>query len=336
MLQNPLNKDSFYSFNVPSSERLIVLNQDMLALSFAFLNGTALGDAIGLQTEPLTDDLIAELWGTEGVTAPNEKGMISDDSQFAMMIARAISKDPNASPQSMADEFALELIKWINEPSKIVSPGKSCLLAAVALKEGAHWSTTGSPDADGCGAAMRSAAIGYLFSDSLEHTIAVAETLSAVTHKGQIGKDSGVAVAMLAYYISNAFSPLEATLSTARHFKESSPVLSNALFQAVELSSEPDKKAAQQKFLPGWRAEEVVAVAMLSILQNENDWRGSVLSASNFGGDSDSTAALAGGLHALHLAGSGIPQGWPEMLNCQEEIKLTAESLAAAKAARRA
>jgi ADP-ribosylglycohydrolase len=88
----------------------------------------------------------------------------------------------------------------------------------------------------------------------------------------------------------------------------------------------PDDVAALGE---GWVAEEALAIAVFCALTCV-DVRSGLLLAANHGGDSDSTAAIAGNLLGAALGEDAIPSEWLDDLEGRPVIETMANRLAAA------
>lgn len=76
----------------------------------------------------------------------------------------------------------------------------------------------------------------------------------------------------------------------------------------------------------GWVAEEALAIAVCCAL-SARDFADGVLLGANHGGDSDSTAAIAGSILGAQLGETAIPEKWLEELELHAEIERIANDL---------
>ena len=88
----------------------------------------------------------------------------------------------------------------------------------------------------------------------------------------------------------------------------------------------PDVEAIHQ-LGEGWVAEEALAIALLCVLRHEDDFEGTVVSAVNHSGDSDSTGAIAGNIVGARLGLAGIPRRYVERLELADVVLALADDL---------
>ena len=69
----------------------------------------------------------------------------------------------------------------------------------------------------------------------------------------------------------------------------------------------------------GWVGEETLAIGLYAALA-ESDFREAVRVASNHGGDSDSTASIAGQIHGVWKGLAGIPNAWIRRLDALDPL----------------
>lgn len=152
----------------------------------ACLKGIAIGDAIGKQTEMLSHADVLRWYphgirgfeGTPGETIPRYAGKrhewrigeTTDDTERTLAVARAIIRDRAVSHVSVGREML--------GCTKSVHPGVKSLWEF--HEAGDPERTTGSHD--GCGAAIRVAPVGILYtSDSLDELVSAAREASIST-----------------------------------------------------------------------------------------------------------------------------------------------------------
>jgi ADP-ribosylglycohydrolase len=76
----------------------------------------------------------------------------------------------------------------------------------------------------------------------------------------------------------------------------------------------------------GWVAEEALAIGLFAVLATRSFAEAIVLAA-NHGGDSDSTAAIAGSLAGIAYGEGAIPSDWLGTLELRDAISQVAEDL---------
>ncbi|MBN1105481.1 MAG: ADP-ribosylglycohydrolase family protein, partial [Deltaproteobacteria bacterium] len=144
--------------------------------------GLAIGDALGAPTEFLTLDRIKATYGQGGIRDIPDPALFTDDTQMSIAIAEALiragEKDIDAIMEAVREEF----IQWYHSPENNRAPGGTCLKGVANMETGTHWSKSGVARSKGCGSAMRSAPIGYLYQHDPDKLMEVAHATGICTH----------------------------------------------------------------------------------------------------------------------------------------------------------
>ncbi len=157
-------------------KRVMVMgNADTVALehkAIGMLAGVALGDALGMPTEFLTQEDIEKWYGQiKGLVAPHRQhihhrlraGEVTDDTDHTHIIARLLVENGSIEPQ----QLAASLLAWSETPrvrqNRFVGPSTSKTLEA--LKQRLPWDQVPRAGTS-VGAAMRVAPIAIVFSDA--------------------------------------------------------------------------------------------------------------------------------------------------------------------------
>ena len=77
----------------------------------------------------------------------------------------------------------------------------------------------------------------------------------------------------------------------------------------------------------GWIAEEALAIAIYCALKYKDDFSECIITAVNFNGDSDSTAAIAGNILGAYIGYEAIDHKWKEQLEIADVITNVADYL---------
>ena len=277
----------------------------------ACLEGVAVGDAIGKQTETLSRDEIARWYphgvrgfeGAAGAVIPryagNAKhqwriGETTDDTERTLAVARAIIADGNVSHLSIGREML--------ECTKCVHPGVRSLWEFHQAADPARTAT----NHDGCGAAVRVAPVGILHvSSSLDDLVTAAHEASISTHGGSLAIAAAAATAAAVSAAIDGASSRDvlahaehaASLAETRWPGVSGFAFANAIRTIREaLSSlralEPEGVAAV--CFPNQPLTIVpLALGLATLMHSARD---AILLAANVGGDSDSVASISGGI----------------------------------------
>jgi ADP-ribosylglycohydrolase len=288
------------------------------------LRGIATGDAIGKQTENLSRQEVLrwyphELQGFEGLPGtpipryagnPRHEWLIgetTDDTERTIAVARAILRDGAVRHTSVGRELL--------ECRKSVHPGVKSLWEFHEAADPARVTDRH----DGCGAAIRVAPVGMLYtSDHLEAVVAAAREASISTHGGLLAIAAAAATAAAVSAAVDGKSAAEiirlaqraATIaehahsgSTAAIFAETVGIVHQELAQWRELR--PAALAA--RYFPNSPLTIVpLALALATITSSAQV---AIVLAANVGGDSDSVASIAGGILGARYPDT-VPAHW--------------------------
>ena len=294
----------------------------------ACLQGIAIGDAIGKQTEMLSPADIARWYpngvrgfeGTPGEIIPryagNSKhewriGETTDDTERTIAVARAIISERDVSHVRVGQEML--------GCRKCVHPGVKSLWEFHHAGDPARVAITH----DGCGAAVRVAPVGILYPpDALDALVNGAREASISTHGGSLAIAAAAAnAAAVSAAIAGASSreilslaERAAAVAESRWPGSSAPAFADAI-RAVhnELAAARNMRAADasSRCFPDRPLTIVpLALGLATTMQSAEE---AILLAANIGGDSDSVASIAGGiLGAMHPR--TVNQQWCEVV----------------------
>jgi ADP-ribosylglycohydrolase len=276
--------------------------------------GTAVGDAIGLPYEGLSRRRGGRLFGE-----PSRhrfvfgRGMVSDDTEHTCLVAQALIT-AGGDPQTFARHLAWRLRWWLlGLPAGI---GRATLRAAVKLWCGFSPQTSGVFSA-GNGPAMRSAVLGAAI-DDLERLRSLVRISTRITHNDPKAEHGAWAVALAARLARTGEFVDGSTY--VRELRASLPDESAAdLLRLVEAAThsagagEATVTFAEAqglgKGVSGY-IYHTVPVVIHAWLRNQLDLRAGVEDVIRCGGDTDTTAAIVGGIIGAAVGKDGIPAAW--------------------------
>ena len=292
------------------------------------LFGIALGDALGWPAEPLNLDQIKVRFGPQGIQELPEPALFTDDTQMTQAVAEALIDAGDQDLEGLMAAVSRRFVEWLHNPESYRGPGASCLYGARQLERGAPWREAGNPGSKGCGAAMRVAPIGYFFQHDLPRLREVAAATALTTHRHPAAEVGAVAAAFLAKLALDR-APLADFVPLLREeiqglVAEVDQALGR-LEQAFQMS---DLTAALAHIGEGWVAEEAVLGALFCFLQHPNDYLAAVRLAANTSGDSDSLAALTGGISGSYLGIQALPAAWVDRIEKSAYLRDVARRLA--------
>lgn len=307
---------------------------------FGLCTGDALGVPVEFKTRAwLREHPVTEMLGSGTYNQP--AGTWSDDSSMALCLADSLGKRRGLDPEDVMARF----LRWQDEGE--YSPWGQCFdignATAWALRRyelGAPALSCGGTDeySNGNGSLMRVLPIAYpLFiqygqnpaahPQAMEHI----HTVSALTHAHPLSKSAcGIYISIAARLLEGL--PLGEAVSRG---------VSGALeyYRArEEFAAVLDSWAriADPEALRGMGEEAISSTgyvlhtleAALWCLLTTDSFRTCVEKAVNLGGDTDTTAAVAGGLAGLAYGLAGIPDPWLEALAAKPLIDACCTALA--------
>ncbi len=278
------------------------------------LLGGAVGDAIGLPYEGLARETIAARVGAGPLrhALVCGRGMMSDDTEHACMTAQALLAG-GGDPQRFMRSLAWRLRGWLlGLPASV---GWGTLRALIRLWLG--WSPARSGvNSAGNGPAMRAAILGACLGADEARMVAHVERATRMTHRDPRALAGALAVARAAAQIVHHGGAAAAGDVLAAVLRATTdPELHAALVLARahhERGDSPRVFAAalgQGSGVSGY-IHHTVPVALYCWLSTPNDLRATVEHAVRLGGDTDTVAAIAGGLAGASVGEAGVPADW--------------------------
>ncbi|MDR3360062.1 MAG: ADP-ribosylglycohydrolase family protein [Bifidobacteriaceae bacterium] len=299
------------------------------------LAGLALGDALGMPTQSMPRDAIAERFGPIStlVDAPADQpvapglpaGSVTDDTAQALLLARLLIE---GGGQVSPDSFAAALRQWERE---MVARGSADLLgpstkaALVALEAGQDSSRSGQLGTTN-GAAMRIAPVGIVHGPGVGLWQAVRDVTS-VTHGSSLGLAGAYAVAAAVAHGIDSGEPRDAVIAgiAAAHFAGGRGTWVAgadiaARFDALAplargLSDQAFASFLYQVVGTSIQSQESVVSAFLLVDRFASQPYEALKMAAGLGGDTDTIGSIAG---AILGASHGL-QAFPEAELAQVE-----------------
>lgn len=283
------------------------------------LLGAAVGDALGLPCEALSSNRQQKLYPQiDGHRFIFGRGMISDDTEHSCMTAQALIVS-GGEPDRFSESFAWRLRWWLlSFPSAI---GFATLRALFKLWAGFPPDKSGIFSA-GNGPAMRSAILGVCYGDDLPRLRKLVQVSARITHTDPKAEWAALAVAAASHMsLSGEPSPQEflATFRSAlgedaERAEELLDLLDRAARSAARgESTESFAESLGLKNGVSGYSYHTVPVALQTWLRQPNDFS-SVLNAIRCGGDTDTIAAIVGGIIGARVGKEGIPPQWLERI----------------------
>jgi ADP-ribosyl-[dinitrogen reductase] hydrolase len=282
------------------------------------LLGTAVGDAIGLPCERLSKQRQRRLFGEiKGPRFVFGRGMISDDTEHACMTAQALivsAGDVTQFTQSLAQQLRLWLL------ALPPGTGLATLKATLKLWLGFPPDRSGVFSA-GNGPAMRSPIIGVCWGHDGQVLRALVRASTRLTHTDLKAEWGSVAVALAAHRaaIGEHTTPQEYLQALHNILDDEADELLELIDKAVVSANagHSTEAFAQELGLASGVTGYIyhtVPVVLHAWFRHQNDYRTAILEIVHCGGDTDSTAAILGGIIGAAVGPIGIPQEWRDAL----------------------
>ena len=317
--------------------------------------GCAAGDALGYPVKVLSEATIVERYGLRGITDydldENGTARITADTQLMLLSANGIlfAHTRGALRGIMApvyqyfDAFYMNWYRlqtterasrsrvgWINAYPAL-SAKRAPSPTSMGVFSSDKFGSMDEPvnDSKGSGCLLRAFPIGLSYFRDPAHVLDLAANTAALTHGHKLAWISSGAFALLvSHIVHEELSIAEAVKKTLKaldnSFRDSLTVvheLMRSIRSAVSLASSASSDLdAIHSLGEGWVAEEALAIGLLSALRHENDIAGAMTFAANHGGNSNTTAAIAGTLVGARIGFNAIPDRFVDRLELVDVI----------------
>jgi poly(ADP-ribose) glycohydrolase ARH3 len=306
------------------------------------LLGQALGDALGFVVEAATPEIASEYveWCLRSGQPSSRShpdfpfGQYSDDTQLARELLCTIRSTGRWDPA----EFGRR-IGAIFANGRIVGSGPGTRFAAEQLLAGVRWQEAGRPAPyAGNGSAMRAAPLGVLFRDDPEMMQRVVVEQSSITHQDRRCAAGAVVVAGAAALASTReairpedflgqlaawAAPLEQSVAdTVRAVAGWLPLTATEAARRLHESGLDSAASDQWRGISSFVLPSV-AWSLYAFLRSPDDYWATVCTAIGVGGDTDTMAAIAGGIGGARGGVSALPRQLVASLNDRGEWRAT-------------
>lgn len=282
------------------------------------LLGTAVGDAIGLPLEGLSKGRQRRIY-----PSINKyhfffgKGMVSDDTEHTCMVAQSLTVCAG-DVHEFARQLAWRLRFWLlGLPAGV---GYATLRASLKLWLGFPYHSSGVFSA-GNGPAMRSAIIGVCYGHDVPKLQALVKVSTRITHTDPKAEFGALAVAIAANMASS-----KSVISPKKYYQTLQQVLDSEAAEFLELITKACDSAATEQTTESFAAHlglstgisgymyHTVPVVIQVWLRHQKDYQAAIAELIALGGDTDTGAAILGGIIGAGVGKMGIPQKWLEDL----------------------
>ncbi|MBW2038197.1 MAG: ADP-ribosylglycohydrolase family protein [Deltaproteobacteria bacterium] len=314
------------------------MSEDLLTSLIDRFKGSALGafvgDAMGREVEGWSWEMIRARYGIlQGVG----EGIYTDDTEMMIGIMESLQENLRFDPALTARRFLENFHPFRGYGSRIYG-------VMARLRQGTPWDQVGT-DSWGNGGAMRIAPIGFFFYDDREKLKEVALLCTQITHRHSQGlagaqtQAQAVGMATEKGLSGEAIDHTAFLEEIAQGVQEVDPHMAAEIerIKEIEMGGDLKDKIGQVAFTFSRDVSALGAVpaALASFLLNE-DFRDTVVTAVNCGGDTDTIGAMAGAIAGAYYGFSSIPSEWLSPLENGEKgrdyVATLAEELARIKA----
>ncbi|TET37678.1 MAG: hypothetical protein E3J72_04725 [Planctomycetota bacterium] len=319
---------------------------DFLKDRFAgILLGTAVGDSLGLPAEGMSRRRMKKIfkgeWRQRFILG---RGMTSDDTEHAFFVAQALLNYPG-DPKLFQESLAWKLRLWLlGLPAGV---GFATLRACIKLWLGFPPGKSGVFSA-GNGPAMRTAIIGAYFLDDVDEIKKYVRASTELTHEDPKAFTGALVVTLLASYSVRRGETEKPDLDEVIKIMELSVVQDDEWMGIVEKFREADESGLSVvEFALSIGAERgvsgyiyrTVPVAVYAWFRHYGDFRKTLESVLDCGGDTDTVGAITGALAGAVTGADGIPDEWLSRIwewpRSKGVLRKAAEKLAEQKSAGR-
>jgi ADP-ribosylglycohydrolase len=290
------------------------------------LVGQCLGDALGFPVEGYMADVCRQYVagilrsGRAGEVGrpPFAFGQYTDDSQLARELLISFRERGRFDPA----DYALRIAALFAE-ERVVGRGAATEAAAARLAAGVPWEEAGTPPPSaGNGSAMRAGPVGLLFHDDPQGLIRASVDQGRITHRDSRCSAGAVCIAgAVALCVEGGVIEPGSFLTRLREWAGSvDGSMADALGGLTEWIQLPPAKAvvligrAGRQGKPGREGRGItpfvigsVLWSLYAFLRSPGDYWETVCMAISGGGDTDTTAAMAGAVSGAHLGLEAIP-----------------------------
>lgn len=273
------------------------------------LLGTAVGDALGLPMEGLSRRRQLKMYPKiKGYHFLFGKGMISDDTEHACIVAQAIIAS-GGDETLFAKNLAWRLRRWLlGLPSGI---GLATLRAILKLFVGFQVQKSGVFSA-GNGPAMRSAIIGVCYGDKSDKLKNMVRISTRITHTDPKAEYGALAVALAAYMARKNEEDPSDYLKALQDIIDFDSELLDLIKKAVDSATQGKStetfafELGLDRGISGY-IYHTVPVVLHAWFRYPRDFQSAVIEAIKCGGDTDTVASILGGIIGAAIGRSGIP-----------------------------
>lgn len=271
------------------------------------LLGQAVGDALGMpfETYPPDHPSLRE-WDGYGFHKSQyhnlAEGMWTDDTMMATLLAESLIENGTYDPHDVSKRY----VRWL-ESGDHRGMGKTTKIALQNLQSKIPWGKSGVQGAEGNGSAMRVIPLGVAFAWDPSLLKVSVQIESEMTHSSKEAEVGALAVALAASYLYRGVPKKDLPRLLSENLEDSE--VKRGISKVEFYRSAGGIGLAEVLSLLGTKAHVVQTVpSAIAALVLAGSHQEAVVSAIRAGGDTDTVAAIAGGLAGILYGKSGINQ----------------------------
>lgn len=289
--------------------------------------GVAVGDALGVPFEFTPRQIISKspVCNMVGFGEHNQpKGTWSDDTSLTLCLAESLADGFNMD--DIADRFCMWLDEaYMTATGVVFDCGNTTFKAIKKLKSGISPEQAGDNDelSNGNGALMRIIPMAFYTENmSEEDKYSLLHRVASITHRHPRNKIACGIYNNIAINLIKGMTPMDAYLNgvdSAVSYYEKKDEYKDELAHYKNVYSGKIYELNKSKLSGDGYVVHTLETSLWCFLNNDS-YKKSVLTAVNFGDDTDTTASVTGGLAGLYYGYEGIPIEWLNNITRKDDI----------------
>jgi ADP-ribosylglycohydrolase len=283
------------------------------------LVGQGVADALGMpfETRKPDDPFLVNWDGTYQASEYHQlrPGQWTDDTMMAKIVMESLYICGGFYPRDIAQRYQ----HWYLA-GPLRGMGTTTKKAMQNLRAGMSWNESGVVGAEGNGTAMRAAPFGAFYQEDPLTAAQFSRMEANITHKSLEAEEGSAAVAVAVSLLWTGAEPQDIVTKTIEYLRESKVKL--ALSRLAFYQKTNDVSAIEALKLFGTKAHVVQTVpSAFAAFVLTSSYEEAVLTSIRSGGDTDTTAAIAGALAGTYYGFKSIPKKYREGLEDWEHLR---------------
>lgn len=283
------------------------------------LVGLAVGDALGMpfETASMFSGALLDWDGSFQPSAYHklQPGQWTDDTMMSKLLIESLLARQGFDPVDVSTRYR----DWYRSGDHR-GMGRSTKEALRRLDSGVDWTLAGEKGAEGNGTAMRAGVLGAFYAGDPVSAADFARVDATLTHGSAEAEEGSAAVAMAVSLLCSGITPV-AMLAEVHHRLRPSKVRSGLQTVAGMVRDRVQAKDVLGTTLQtGAHVVQTVPAAFAAFLLTDS-YFAAIDCAIRAGGDTDSTAAVAGGIAGTFYGHEAIPATYTAGLEAHDQLR---------------